>query len=128
MSERRQLLEEPDDDNTNFQKYPGKTPVMVRRDPRDATLPDLPKPKMMIPEDFTHAQLLTLIRQKLRSEKNSNTHLYLRYDGARDQALSYSNTVGQLHRKFAKSDGLLHVIYTSNPPEAPSDGCCCTII
>jgi GABA(A) receptor-associated protein len=54
-----------------LEKYPTRIPIIVEKHKEDITIPNIPKKKYLIPKDFTMAQLMYIIRRKIKlpSEK-----------------------------------------------------------
>lgn len=88
-----------------LEKYPDRIPVITER-VSDDNNGELTRYKYLVPQDFTVAQFLVILREKISLSPSHAIFIYVN----RTIPMS-SETIGQIHQKYADPDGMLHIKY-----------------
>ena len=90
-----------------LRKYPSHIPVIIERG--GATAPVIDKQKFLLPPDLSGAQLLYIVRRRLRLDKTHALFLL-----CNNRIVSPSTTARDLYARHRDAqDGLLYVSYTT---------------
>lgn len=58
------------------EKYPDRVPIIVEKDPK-SNLPDLPKNKYLVPNEFTVGKFIYIIRQTLKLPADRSMYMFI---------------------------------------------------
>lgn len=90
-------------------KYPERIPIIVERSPNCTNLPELKQRKFLVPQIFTLAQLMSIIR-KDRLVLKPDQALFVSFNGV---FCSAGDLIGMIYKSYADEDGFLYCQYTS---------------
>jgi GABA(A) receptor-associated protein len=90
-----------------LERFPGHIPIIAEKDPR-SSLPDIARPKVLIPGNVTVSNLVVVIRQRIDIGPTDAVFLFV---GGR--LPSASATIASLYETDKDSDGFLYVTYGS---------------
>jgi GABA(A) receptor-associated protein len=88
-------------------KNPGMIPVVLERDTRYSAAPPLDKQKFIVPNDLTLAQLMFVVRQRLKMSEEKALFIFFSKNSL-EPAL---RTIGALYEDHKDSDGFLYATY-----------------
>lgn len=90
-----------------MKKYPDRVPVIVERK-KNSTAPDIDKHKYMVPKSLTMAQFMCMLRTRIKLTSDKAIFVFI------DNTLvPNSELMGTLHSRYAHTDKMLYVTYTS---------------
>ncbi|XP_053201182.1 gamma-aminobutyric acid receptor-associated protein-like 2, partial [Panonychus citri] len=88
------------------EKYPDKIPIIAQKSPK-SHLKDLDKYKLLIPYEVTVAQLMYLLRDRLKLTQKESIYLFI------DRTLPQSSAlIGELWYRHRDEDGFLYVMFS----------------
>jgi GABA(A) receptor-associated protein len=90
------------------EKYPDRIPVMLVRHPSARDLPDLPKPRFLVPMDLTLGQFIFIVRRHLTMAPEKALFLFVG-----NTLQPSSRSMNELYFQFRAEDGALRMCYTS---------------
>ena len=86
-----------------IEKYPDKIPVIVEPNYSKNSLPLLDKEKFLVPRELTVSQLIFIIRQRMRSEKEKALFLFVK-----DTLPTSQTFMSELYASHGDPDGFLY--------------------
>lgn len=90
-----------------LQKYPDRVPVILEKDTRCKTVPDIDKKKYLVPNDYTLGQFVYIIRKRLQLKASVAIFVFV------DNILpSTSDTIAHLYAKHKHADHFLYITYS----------------
>jgi hypothetical protein len=91
-----------------LQKFPRRVPIYVRRSTfsENKRLPDIPRKKLLFPDDLMFGQLVYCIRKQLRLAPEQGLYLFIN-----NHIPSSHANLQQIYQTHRAADGLLHVTY-----------------
>lgn len=90
--------------------YPQRVPVIIQKQQREKTLPDLTKHKFLVPMDMKYCSLLFAIRNKMKYEINPSVSLFIMTENG--NILSSSDLISKIYDEHAdKKDNFLYLFY-----------------
>jgi GABA(A) receptor-associated protein len=90
-----------------MKKYNGRIPVIIEQSKHSNKLPT-DKTKFIVPEDMTVAQLLYMLRTKVKLKDNEAIFLF--FDG---DLLNTSLIMKEAYNKYKKADGILYIYFST---------------
>ena len=90
-------------------KYPDRLPIIITKDPKNNTLPDIDKQKYLVPKDLTIGQFQYVIRKRLRLDPSKS--LFIFFADANVLA-STSSQINHVYEQYKNSDNFLYCVYT----------------
>ena len=90
-----------------LEKYPNRIPIIVQKDP-NCKLPDIDKYKYLVPADLTMAQLMYVIRKRIKLKPEESIYVFIN-----KKIISSHSNVSQIYEKNKSDDGFLYLIYTA---------------
>ena len=90
-----------------IQKYPDKIPVIVETTYTKSSLPPLDREKFLVPRELTVAQLMYVIRQRIRLEKEKALFLFIR-----DTLPTSQTLLNEIYAAYSDPDGFLYCTIT----------------
>jgi GABA(A) receptor-associated protein len=107
MSSGRRVLA-PGEAQRVMAKYPNKIPVVVEKAPgAQATLPDLPRWKYVVPRDLTMGQMMFLLRSHMSLAPEVAIFLFVG-----NTLPTSTTTVLEMWSRYQEADGALHIVYS----------------
>jgi hypothetical protein len=91
-----------------LKNYEGRIPMILEKSPFDKYLPRPTKTKFIIPNEFTIAMVLTILKKNLNV--NDSTAIYITTNNT---ILSGSLSLDSLYNKYKDADGFLYLNYCS---------------
>jgi GABA(A) receptor-associated protein len=89
-----------------LEKYPDRIPIIVQKAPR-SHIPDIDKHKFLVPNDISVAQLMWIIRKRVRLSPEKAIFLFV------GKALPQSSaTMGMVYQESVDEDGFLYIMYS----------------
>lgn len=90
-----------------IQKYPDKIPVIVETNTIRSSLPPLDKEKFLVPRELTVAQLMYVIRRRIRLEKEKALFIFIR-----DTLPTSQTLLNEIYALYSDPDGFLYCTIT----------------
>ena len=90
-----------------LEKYPRRIPIIVEKNEEDITIPNIPKKKYLIPKDFTMAQLIYIIRRKIKLSSEKALFFFIG-----NNIPASSELLGTLYVEYRDSDKFLYIKYS----------------
>ena len=87
--------------------YPDRIPIILEKDP-NAKIPRLQKVKFLVPCVLHVSEFLYFIRTQIKLNPEDSIFFFIQ-----DVLPSSSDTMMEVHTKYAHKDGFLYVIYTT---------------
>ena len=97
--------------NTMLQRFPGYGPVIVQRDSKSTTLPEITRPKFLVPSDIDIGNFIFVIRKRL--ELNCPDAIFL-FVGPKRYMPCQHTSMGDIYRQYRDSDGFVYMTYSSD--------------
>lgn len=92
--------------NQVIKKYPDRVPIIVMKG--DKRLPELPRPKYIVPRDITLSKFIYEIRKNMYLRPEQAIYLFV------NNMLPPCNMMmGEIYDRWKDEDGLLYIIYSS---------------
>jgi GABA(A) receptor-associated protein len=89
-------------------RYPDRVPIIVTKNDKSVTTPDIDKHKFLVPSDLTIGQFLYVIRKRIQLSSDKGLFLFINGEVASNNEL-----VCMIYqRSVDKDDGFLHAIYS----------------
>jgi GABA(A) receptor-associated protein len=89
-------------------KYPDRLPIICDKYKRDTNIPNIDKNKYLIPIDFTVAQFIYVIRNRMRLPPEKALFIIVK-----DIIPSNSTLIKDLYNEYHDVDRFLYINYTS---------------
>tara|TARA_Y100000385_G_scaffold291943_1_gene374352 strand:- start:960 stop:1340 length:381 start_codon:yes stop_codon:yes gene_type:complete len=89
-------------------KYPDRIPVIIEKDYRCKHLSDIDKKKYLVPGDLTIAQLLFVIRKRIKLNSQSAIYLFINSSVIPSTVTCINN----LYNCYKNDDGFLYITYS----------------
>jgi GABA(A) receptor-associated protein len=91
-----------------MEKYPGRIPVLVHKNPNSTNTPEIDKHKYLVPMELTIGQLMFVIRKRLKLHPEKALFLFVD-----NEVACNSHLISSVYdRSQNNADGFLHVIYS----------------
>jgi len=90
------------------EKYPDRVPVICEKN-ANCKLSEIQKSKLLIPMETTMAQIISIIRAKLKIGKTQA--LFILISGK--YSISADKTINDIYFKYKDEDGFLYITYTN---------------
>ena len=88
------------------EKYPDRIPIIIEKDKKDNSIPNIDKNKYLTPSDLSIGQFMFVIRKRLNLDSNQTIYFFC------DNTLIPSSTlICQLDQTKKFEDGFLRIIY-----------------
>lgn len=91
-----------------IQKYPDRVPVILERDPKCTTVPDIDKKKYLVPNDYTVGQFVYIMRNRMRLKPSVAMFVFI--DNILPSTSECILNLYNMHKN--ESDGLLYITYS----------------
>jgi len=93
-------------------KYPDRVPIIVERDPRTSSVPELDKRKYLVPTDLTVGQFLYTLRKRIKLPPEQALFLFLvDHRNGEQQLPPTAALLSEMDRRYTAKDGFLYVTY-----------------
>ena len=89
-------------------KYPDRIPIIIEKDYRCNNISDIDKKKYLVPGDLTVAQLLFVIRKRIKLDSHSAIYLFINSRVIPSTATCINN----LYNYYKNDDGFLYITYS----------------
>lgn len=91
-----------------IQRYPDRVPIVLERDPKCTTVPDIDKKKYLVPNDYTVGQFVCIMRNRMRL--NNSVAMFVFIDNILP---STSECISHLYYRYKNElDSLLYITYS----------------
>jgi len=87
-------------------KYPDRIPIICEKNSKN-NIPDMEKSRLLVPRDFKLADLITIIRNKLKLDPT-----YALFVTIDNNIPSSTCLMSDLYNDYSDADGFLYVIYS----------------
>ncbi len=106
------MFSKPKKDRTEadrvMSRYPDRVPILVKKNEKSKTTPDIDKHKFLVPVDLTMGQFLYVIRKRIQLSAEKGLFLFIN-----GEVISNNELVGMIYQGAVdKDDGFLHVTYS----------------
>ena len=107
FKDRLSLKERKRQSEVVLRKHPDRIPVIIERDAKtDKKVPSIDRCKYLVPKDFSVAQLLYVVRKRIKID--SQQALFFFCGGA---LVTTSALLTEMYEKYKDTDGFLYVTY-----------------
>lgn len=106
FKERLSLKERKRQSEVVLKKHPDRIPIIVERDPKSSKVPLIDRCKYLVPQDFSVAQLLYVVRKRIKI--NAEQALFFFVGG---QLVTTASLLSEMYVKHKDDDGFLYVSY-----------------
>ena len=107
FKERFSLTQRINEANKVLEKYPNRYPVIVEKGSNSDNVPDLDRHKFLVPSDLSLANLMYIIRKRIKLSSEKSLYLFIGGSFA-----PTSKLLLELYEKHKDEDGFLYVTYT----------------
>lgn len=90
-----------------LEKYPNRIPIIVNKDPR-CKLPDIDKYKYLVPSDLSMAQLMFVIRKRIKLKPEESIYVFIN-----GKMMAGNTMVSTIYEKHKSEDEFLYLIYAA---------------
>lgn len=87
-------------------KHPGTIPVYITKAPNSNQTPEIRKNKFLIPEDYTVANVMYIIRKYIDLRPEQGLFLFINH-----HVVSASMTMKEVESVYKAQDGLIRITY-----------------
>jgi hypothetical protein len=87
-------------------RHPNFIPIYVTKAPNARNTPDIKKSKFLVPNDYTVANVMYIIRKYLDMKSNQGLFLFINH-----HVPSQSMTMTEVEKLYKCSDGLIRITY-----------------
>ena len=89
-------------------KYPDRVPVIVEKDPKYKSLPDIDKVKFLVPDELTVGQMIYVIRRRIKLSPEQALFIFVNGSVMPPTAAVLSN----VYAEHVDEDGFLYLCYS----------------
>ena len=87
-------------------KYPTRIPVIVEKDLREKSLPQISRKKYLVPQDLSVGEFMFVIRKRIKLAPEKSIYLFI--DGSLQNT---SANLCQVYEEHKDKDGFLYILY-----------------
>lgn len=87
-------------------KYPTRIPVIVEKDLREKSLPQISRKKYLVPQDLSVGEFMFVIRKRIKLAPEKSIYLFI--DGSLQNT---SANLYQVYEEHKDKDGFLYILY-----------------
>lgn len=87
-------------------KYPTRIPVIVEKDLREKSLPQINRKKYLVPQDLSVGEFMFVIRKRIKLAPEKSIYLFI--DGSLQNT---SANLCQVYKEHKDKDGFLYILY-----------------
>ena len=107
FKERHSFQKRKEEAKKVLDKYPNRFPVIVEKGSNSDDVPDLDRHKFLVPNDLSIANLMYIIRKRIKLSSEKSLYLFIGGSFA-----PTSKLLLELYEKHRDEDGFLYVTYT----------------
>ena len=107
FKERLSLKERKRQSGVVLKKHPDRIPIIVERDPKSTKIPIIDRCKYLVPKDFSVAQLLYVVRKRIKLKPEEGLFFFL----PNNTIITTSSLLSEIYDKHKDVDNFLYVIY-----------------
>ena len=87
-------------------KYPTRIPVIVEKDLREKSLPQINRKKYLVPQDLSVGEFMFVIRKRIKISPDKSIFLFI------DDSLQNTGAnIGSVYEEHKDKDGFLYILY-----------------
>lgn len=87
-------------------KYPTRIPVIVEKDQREKSLPQINRKKYLVPQDLSVGEFMFVIRKRIKLSPDKSIYLFI--DGSLQNTAA---NLGKVYEDHKDKDGFLYILY-----------------
>lgn len=87
-------------------KYPTRIPVIVEKDLREKSLPQISRKKYLVPQDLSVGEFMFVIRKRIKLAPEKSIYLFI--NGSLQNT---SANLCQVYEEHKDKDGFLYILY-----------------
>ena len=87
-------------------KYPTRIPVIVEKDLREKSLPQISRKKYLVPQDLSVGEFMFVIRKRIKLAPEKSIYLFI--DGSLQNT---SANLCQVYEEHKDKDGFIYILY-----------------
>lgn len=107
FKERLSLKERKRQSDVVIKKHPDRIPIIVERDHKSTKIPIIDRCKYLVPKDFSVAQLLYVVRKRIKLKPEEGLFFFL----SNNTIITTSSLLSEIYNKHKDADGFLYVTY-----------------
>lgn len=109
FKERLSLKERTRQSEIVLKKHPDRIPVIVERAKGSKNIPMIDRCKYLVPKDFSMAQLLYIVRKRIKLKPETGIFFFL----PDNTLVTTSSLLSDVYQKHKDNDNFLYLIYNS---------------
>ena len=106
FKERLSLKERKRQAEVVLKKHPDRIPIIVEREKKTKNIPVIDRCKYLVPKDFSVAQLLYVVRKRIKLSPEQGLFFFIG-----NQLVMTSALLSEMYEKYKDQDGFLYVNY-----------------
>lgn len=109
FKERLNFKERKRQSTSVLEKHPNRIPIIVERDSKCKSIPLIDRCKYLVPQDFSIAQLLYVVRKRIKIKPEVALFFFVN-----NELVTTSSLLSEIYDKHKDDDLFLYIIYTGS--------------